>query len=75
MQSAKPKLSIRQTNAVRKLEPFEIAYIDVPDEFTGTVINMLNSRKGELQGMAPTGDGTTRLEFLCTFPWTDRFPW
>ena len=39
----------------KKLEPFEIAYIDVPDEFTGTVINMLNSRKGELQGMAPTG--------------------
>ena len=48
----------------KKLEPFEIAYIDVPDEFTGTVINMLNSRKGELQGMAPTGNGTTRLEFL-----------
>ena len=31
----------------KKLEPFEIAYIDVPDEFTRTVINMLNSRKGE----------------------------
>ncbi len=48
----------------KKLEPFEIAYIDVPDEFSGTVINMLNIRKGELQGMAPTGNGTTRLEFL-----------
>ncbi len=48
----------------KKLEPFEIAYIDVPDEFSGTVINMLNSRKAELQGMAPTGNGTTRLEFL-----------
>ena len=24
---------------------------------------MLNQRKGELQGMAPTGNGTTRLEF------------
>jgi GTP-binding protein len=47
----------------KKLEPFEIAYIDVPDEFTGTVINMLNTRKGELQGMAPTGNGTTKLEF------------
>ena len=47
----------------KKLEPFEIAVIDVPDEFSGTVINMLNQRKGELQGMAPTGNGTTRLEF------------
>ncbi len=47
----------------KKLEPFEIAVIDVPDEFAGTVINMLNVRKGELQGMAPTNDGTTRLEF------------
>ena len=47
----------------KKLEPFEIAVIDVPEEFSGTVINMLNERKGELQGMAPLGTGTTRLEF------------
>ena len=47
----------------RKLEPFEIAVIDVPDEFSGTVINMLSVRKGELQGMAPSENGTTRLEF------------
>ncbi len=47
----------------KKLEPFEIAVIDVPDEFAGTVINMLNQRKGELQGMAPSTNGTTRLEF------------
>ena len=47
----------------KKLEPFEIAVIDVPDEFAGTVINMLNQRKGELQGMAPSANGTTRLEF------------
>ena len=36
----------------------------MPDEFCGTVISMLNLRKGELQGMAPTGNGTTKLEFL-----------
>lgn len=47
----------------KKLEPFEIAVIDVPDDFSGTVINMLNVRKGELQGMAPSNNGTTRLEF------------
>ncbi len=40
----------------------ETAIIDVPDEFSGTVINMLNNRKGELQGMSPSNDGTVRLE-------------
>ena len=47
----------------RKLEPMELAYVDVPDEFTGAVIQKLTSRKGELQGMIPTNGGYTRLEF------------
>lgn len=47
----------------KKLEPMERAYIDVPDEFSGTVIEKLSSRKGELLGMSTTGSGTTRLEF------------
>ena len=47
----------------RKLEPMEIAYVDVPDDFTGAVIQKLTSRKGELQGMSPIGSGYTRLEF------------
>ena len=41
----------------------EICYIDVPDEFSGAIIQKLSNRKGELQGMAPTGEGYTRLEF------------
>ena len=41
----------------------EIAYVDVPDEFSGSVIQRLSERKGELQGMSPTSDGNTRLEF------------
>ena len=47
----------------RKLEPMELAYIDVPDEFAGTVIQKLSLRKGELQGMSRASDGSTRLEF------------
>ena len=35
----------------KKLEPMEIAYVDVPEEFSGSVIQKLSSRKGELQGM------------------------
>ncbi len=47
----------------RRLEPMELAYIDVPDEFAGTVIQKLSLRKGELQGMGRSSDGSTRLEF------------
>ena len=44
----------------QKLEPMELAYIDVPEEFTGSVIQKLTSRKGELQGMSPMSGGYTR---------------
>ena len=47
----------------KKLEPMEVAYIDVPDDCSGTVIQKLSMRKGELNGMAPLNGGTTRLEF------------
>ena len=47
----------------RLLEPIEIAYIDVPDEFTGTVIDKLSQRKGELQSMSVSNGSTTRLVF------------
>ncbi len=47
----------------RKTEPMELAYIDVPDEFTGSVIEKLGQRKGELQNMSPITGGYTRLEF------------
>ncbi|MCR4839573.1 MAG: translational GTPase TypA [Eubacterium sp.] len=47
----------------KKSEPYEIAIVDVPDEFSGTVINMMSVRKGELSGMSVSESGTTRLEF------------
>lgn len=47
----------------QKLEPMELAYVDVPEEFTGAIIQKLTSRKGELQGMSPANGGYTRLEF------------
>lgn len=45
------------------LEPMELVYIDVPEEFSGTVIQKLSSRKGELHGMGTAQGGYTRLEF------------
>ena len=47
----------------KKLEPMELAYIDVPDEFSGTVIEKLSQRKGELRSMGTASGGYTRLEF------------
>lgn len=47
----------------KKLEPMELAYVDVPDEFTGAVIEKLSQRKGELRNMGPISGGYTRLEF------------
>ena len=47
----------------KKLEPMELAYVDVPDEFTGTVIDKLSQRKGELRNMGMSNGGYTRLEF------------
>jgi GTP-binding protein len=45
------------------LEPMETVYVDVPDEFTGVVIQKLSQRKAELKNMNSISNGTTRLEF------------
>ena len=45
------------------LEPIETAYVDVPDEFTGTVIDKLSQRKGELTSMSTSNGSSTRLVF------------
>ena len=46
-----------------RLEPIELAYVDMPDEYTCVVIQKLTSRKGALQGMSQTAGGYSRLEF------------
>jgi GTP-binding protein len=48
----------------KKLEPMERCYIDVPDEFSGAVIQKLSQRKGELVNMGTANGGYTRIEFL-----------
>jgi len=47
----------------KRLEPMERAYVDVDDEFSGTVIQKLSERKGELLNMNSGSGGSTRLEF------------
>ena len=60
---SKPEVLYKTDDRGKKLEPMEIAYVDVPEEFSGTVIQKLSERKGELQGMSTASDGTVRLEF------------
>ena len=48
----------------RRLEPMERAFIDIPEDFSGSVIQKLSNRKGELLGMSSIGGGYTRLEFI-----------
>ena len=58
----RPEVIIKEENGV-KLEPYEHLVIDVPDEFTGTVIEKLGKKKAQMTTMNPTGDGQTRIEF------------
>ena len=47
----------------QRLEPIEEVVIDVDDAYTGTVVEQISLRKGELQDMRPSGAGKTRLVF------------
>ena len=60
---SKAEVLYKEDEEGHKLEPMEIAYIDVPEEFTGAVIEKLSLRKGELRNMSQIAGGYTRIEF------------
>ena len=60
---SKAEVLYRTDENGKKTEPMEQALIDVPDEFTGVVIEKLSQRKGELMNMTSISGGYTRLEF------------
>ena len=60
---SKAEVLYKEDEHGKLLEPMEIAYVDVPDEFTGAVISKLQQRKGELQNMGSVAGGYTRIEF------------
>ena len=60
---SKAEVLYQKDESGARLEPIEIAQIDVPEEFTGAVIEKLSQRKGELRNMSPANGGYTRLEF------------
>ncbi len=60
---SKAEVIYKKDEKDKLLEPMELAVIDVPEEFSGSVIDKLSQRKGELQSMSPGNGGYTRLEF------------
>lgn len=62
-QVSKPKTINKEIDGVM-CEPYEMLTIDVPDEFTGVVMEGIGTRKGSLTNMAPGATGYTKLEFL-----------
>ena len=60
---SKAEVLYKQDENGKRLEPMERAYVDVPEEFSGTVIEKLSTRKGELLSMSSVSGGYTRLEF------------
>ncbi len=62
-QVSNPVVIYKEIDGV-KCEPIERLTVDIPDEYTGTVMDGVIQRKGEMTNMAPTAQGYTRLEFL-----------
>ncbi len=60
---SKAEVIFKEDENGKLLEPMETAYVDVPEEFSGTVIQSLSERKGELISMGSIAGGYTRLEF------------
>lgn len=61
---SKAEVLYKEDENGKLLEPMERAIIDVPEEFSGAVIEKLSQRKGELQNMGASSGGYQRLEFL-----------
>ncbi|MFN4215487.1 MAG: translational GTPase TypA, partial [Exiguobacterium sp.] len=64
LQVSKPQVIIREDEDGTKIEPFERVIIDVPEEYTGSVMESIGLRKGELANMNTNDNGQTRMEFI-----------
>ena len=60
---SKPEVIFKEVDG-KKCEPYEKVIVNVPNEYSGTVINSLNERKGIMQSVTPGEVGYTRCEYL-----------
>ncbi|MDQ0215189.1 GTP-binding protein [Oikeobacillus pervagus] len=63
LQVSKPEVIVKEIDGVR-CEPVERVQIDIPDEYTGPIIESLGTRKGEMLDMINNGNGQVRLIFM-----------
>ncbi|WP_407637439.1 translational GTPase TypA [Calidifontibacillus oryziterrae] len=63
LQVSKPEVIVREIDGVL-CEPVERVQIDVPEEYTGAIMESLGARKGEMVDMVHNGSGQVRMEFL-----------
>ncbi len=61
-QVSRPEVILKHKEG-KTLEPIELLFIDLPEEYAGTVIEKLGKRKAEMQNMQPSDNGYMRLEF------------
>ncbi|WP_439424889.1 translational GTPase TypA [Oenococcus alcoholitolerans] len=64
LQAGRPKVIYREVDG-QKCEPFEDVLIDTPDDYTGSIIQSMSERKGDMLNMEPQGNGQTRLHFVA----------
>ena len=62
LQVSRPEVIIREVEGQR-MEPYEVVVVDVPEEYSGTIINEMNRRKGDMQGMESSSHGITRITY------------
>ncbi|MDR7072098.1 translational GTPase TypA [Fictibacillus barbaricus] len=63
LQVSKPEVIVREIDGV-KCEPVEHVQIDIPEEYTGAIMESLGDRKGDMKNMVNNGSGQVRLEFM-----------
>lgn len=63
LQVSRPEVIVKSDENGQKIEPYETLVMDLPDSFSGAVIQELNRRKGELQTMETHTSGITRIEY------------
>lgn len=64
LQVSRPQVIIKEIDG-KKHEPFERVQVDTPEEYMGSVIESLSSRKAEMLDMIHTGNGQVRIVFLA----------
>ena len=60
---SRPRVLYREDENGKRTEPYETVVIDVDDEHSGTVVEKMAQRKGEMTDMRPSGGGKTRITF------------